>query len=77
MSRKKATFSSNSGKERSENFSFQPSGSDLEINDKIFRTAARSMKKKDGHAEISSCELRSLEVPWEALGSLSSKLAKQ
>ena len=41
------------------------------------RAAARSIKKKYGHADILSSKLRSPEEAWEALGSLSSKLAKQ
>ena len=39
------------------------SESDSELNVVIFRTAARSMKKKDGHAEILSSKLRKLGKP--------------
>lgn len=48
--------------------SFHRSGSDLEIFVVILRTAARSMKKKDGRAEILSSKMRSLGKlvkPWE------------
>ena len=39
----------------------------LGINGVILRTVGRSMKKKDGHAEILSSKLKSLEEAWEAL----------